>query len=82
MRLTAQTSSYGKHIPSCLAPQHFHQQSCIHPVNTQFSLSFRFNLAYINDSDVGLKTDLVTINPSQIQKESVSILALMFDLIR
>ncbi|XP_073678897.1 alpha-2,8-sialyltransferase 8F-like [Garra rufa] len=29
----------------------------------------RFNLAYINDSDVGLKTDLVTINPSQIQRE-------------
>uniref|UniRef100_A0A671SFQ8 ST8 alpha-N-acetyl-neuraminide alpha-2,8-sialyltransferase 7.1 n=1 Tax=Sinocyclocheilus anshuiensis TaxID=1608454 RepID=A0A671SFQ8_9TELE len=30
----------------------------------------RFNLASINDSDVGLKTDLVTINPSQIQRES------------
>ncbi|XP_073678896.1 alpha-2,8-sialyltransferase 8F-like [Garra rufa] len=29
----------------------------------------RFNLAYINDSDVGLKTDLITINPSQIQRE-------------
>ncbi|XP_073678902.1 alpha-2,8-sialyltransferase 8E-like [Garra rufa] len=29
----------------------------------------RFNLAYINDSDVGLKTDLVTINPSQIKHE-------------
>ncbi|XP_016108222.1 alpha-2,8-sialyltransferase 8F-like [Sinocyclocheilus grahami] len=29
----------------------------------------RFNLASINDSDVGLKTDLVTINPSQIQRE-------------
>uniref|UniRef100_A0A671L9V6 ST8 alpha-N-acetyl-neuraminide alpha-2,8-sialyltransferase 7.1 n=1 Tax=Sinocyclocheilus anshuiensis TaxID=1608454 RepID=A0A671L9V6_9TELE len=29
----------------------------------------RFNLASINDSDVGLKTDLITINPSQIQKE-------------
>ncbi|XP_058618590.1 alpha-2,8-sialyltransferase 8E-like isoform X2 [Onychostoma macrolepis] len=29
----------------------------------------RFNLAYINDSDVGLKTDLVTINPSQIRRE-------------
>ncbi|XP_052397484.1 alpha-2,8-sialyltransferase 8E-like isoform X1 [Carassius gibelio] len=29
----------------------------------------RFNLAMINDSDVGLKTDLITINPSQIQKE-------------
>ncbi|KAI2643797.1 Alpha-2,8-sialyltransferase 8F [Labeo rohita] len=29
----------------------------------------RFNLAYINNSDVGLKTDLITINPSQIQKE-------------
>ncbi|KAG1960532.1 alpha-2,8-sialyltransferase 8F-like [Pimephales promelas] len=27
----------------------------------------RFNLAVINDSDVGLKTDLVTINPSQIR---------------
>ncbi|KAK2886069.1 hypothetical protein Q8A67_016906 [Cirrhinus molitorella] len=29
----------------------------------------RFNLAYINGSDVGLKTDLITINPSQIQRE-------------
>ncbi|RXN06357.1 alpha-2,8-sialyltransferase 8E-like protein [Labeo rohita] len=29
----------------------------------------RFNLAYVNDSDVGLKTDLITINPSQIQRE-------------
>uniref|UniRef100_A0A8C1W4W4 ST8 alpha-N-acetyl-neuraminide alpha-2,8-sialyltransferase 7.1 n=1 Tax=Cyprinus carpio TaxID=7962 RepID=A0A8C1W4W4_CYPCA len=29
----------------------------------------RFNLALINDSDVGLKTDLITINPTQIQKE-------------
>ncbi|XP_042569828.1 alpha-2,8-sialyltransferase 8E-like isoform X3 [Cyprinus carpio] len=29
----------------------------------------RFNLAYINDSDVGLKTDLITINPTQIQRE-------------
>ncbi|XP_039508338.1 alpha-2,8-sialyltransferase 8E-like [Pimephales promelas] len=27
----------------------------------------RFNLAEVNDSDVGLKTDLVTINPSQIR---------------
>ncbi|XP_067301532.1 alpha-2,8-sialyltransferase 8E-like [Pseudorasbora parva] len=27
----------------------------------------RFNLAAINDSDVGLKTDLITINPSQIR---------------
>uniref|UniRef100_A0A672Q316 ST8 alpha-N-acetyl-neuraminide alpha-2,8-sialyltransferase 7.1 n=1 Tax=Sinocyclocheilus grahami TaxID=75366 RepID=A0A672Q316_SINGR len=27
----------------------------------------RFNLATINDSDVGLKTDLITINPSQIR---------------
>uniref|UniRef100_A0A672LX20 ST8 alpha-N-acetyl-neuraminide alpha-2,8-sialyltransferase 7.1 n=2 Tax=Sinocyclocheilus grahami TaxID=75366 RepID=A0A672LX20_SINGR len=27
----------------------------------------RFNLALINDSDVGLKTDLITINPSQIR---------------
>ncbi|KAG1960528.1 alpha-2,8-sialyltransferase 8F [Pimephales promelas] len=27
----------------------------------------RFNLAVINDSDVGLKTDLITINPSQIR---------------
>uniref|UniRef100_A0A671QUK4 ST8 alpha-N-acetyl-neuraminide alpha-2,8-sialyltransferase 7.1 n=1 Tax=Sinocyclocheilus anshuiensis TaxID=1608454 RepID=A0A671QUK4_9TELE len=32
-----------------------------------FSLCFRFNLASINDSDVGLKTDLITINPSQIR---------------
>ncbi|XP_052449901.1 alpha-2,8-sialyltransferase 8E isoform X7 [Carassius gibelio] len=29
----------------------------------------RFNLALINDSDVGLKTDLITINPTQIQRE-------------
>ncbi|KAK9954767.1 hypothetical protein ABG768_016813 [Culter alburnus] len=29
----------------------------------------RFNLAHVNDSDVGLKTDLVTINPTQIKKE-------------
>ncbi|RXN38124.1 alpha-2,8-sialyltransferase 8E-like protein [Labeo rohita] len=29
----------------------------------------RFNLAYVNDSDVGLKTDLITINPTQIQRE-------------
>uniref|UniRef100_A0A673N4P7 ST8 alpha-N-acetyl-neuraminide alpha-2,8-sialyltransferase 7.1 n=1 Tax=Sinocyclocheilus rhinocerous TaxID=307959 RepID=A0A673N4P7_9TELE len=34
-----------------------------------FFLCFRFNLALINDSDVGLKTDLITINPSQIQRE-------------
>ncbi|KAK7129492.1 hypothetical protein R3I94_017644 [Phoxinus phoxinus] len=27
----------------------------------------RFNLATVNDSDVGLKTDLITINPSQLQ---------------
>lgn len=27
----------------------------------------RFNLALINDSDVGLKTNLITINPSQIR---------------
>ncbi|XP_051517564.1 alpha-2,8-sialyltransferase 8F-like isoform X1 [Myxocyprinus asiaticus] len=27
----------------------------------------RFNLAPVNDSDVGLKTDLITINPSQIR---------------
>ncbi|KAK7132881.1 hypothetical protein R3I93_019204 [Phoxinus phoxinus] len=27
----------------------------------------RFNLAAVNDSDVGLKTDLITINPSQLQ---------------
>ncbi|KAK7129493.1 hypothetical protein R3I94_017645 [Phoxinus phoxinus] len=26
----------------------------------------RFNLATVNDSDVGLKTDLITINPSQL----------------
>jgi len=32
-----------------------------------FSVSFRFNLAEVNDSDVGLKTDLVTVNPSQIR---------------
>uniref|UniRef100_A0A8C2CHH0 ST8 alpha-N-acetyl-neuraminide alpha-2,8-sialyltransferase 7.1 n=1 Tax=Cyprinus carpio TaxID=7962 RepID=A0A8C2CHH0_CYPCA len=31
----------------------------------------RFNSAYINDSDVGLKTDLITINPSQIQFSSL-----------
>ncbi len=30
---------------------------------------FRLNLAPINDSDVGLKTDLVTINPSQLSAE-------------
>ncbi|TRY64765.1 hypothetical protein DNTS_027663 [Danionella cerebrum] len=29
----------------------------------------RFNLALINDSDVGQKTDLVTVNPSQIRKD-------------
>ncbi|CAM4674002.1 unnamed protein product [Leuciscus chuanchicus] len=29
----------------------------------------RFNLAAVNDSDVGLKTDLITINPSQIYRE-------------
>ncbi|XP_067226643.1 alpha-2,8-sialyltransferase 8F-like [Chanodichthys erythropterus] len=34
-----------------------------------FSFSFRFNLAHVNDSDIGLKTDLVTINPTQIQRE-------------
>ncbi|XP_051517519.1 alpha-2,8-sialyltransferase 8E-like [Myxocyprinus asiaticus] len=28
----------------------------------------RFNLAPINDSDVGLKTDLMTINPTQLSK--------------
>ncbi|XP_058618582.1 alpha-2,8-sialyltransferase 8E-like [Onychostoma macrolepis] len=33
----------------------------------------RFNLAYINDSDVGLKTDLVTINPSQIRREYINL---------
>ncbi|XP_077081258.1 alpha-2,8-sialyltransferase 8F-like [Siphateles boraxobius] len=27
----------------------------------------RFNLATVNDSDVGLKTDLITINPSQLR---------------
>ncbi|XP_039508337.1 alpha-2,8-sialyltransferase 8E-like [Pimephales promelas] len=27
----------------------------------------RFNLAEVNDSDVGLKTDLITINPSQLR---------------
>ncbi|XP_016322149.1 alpha-2,8-sialyltransferase 8E-like, partial [Sinocyclocheilus anshuiensis] len=31
----------------------------------------RFNLATINDSDVGLKTDLITINPSQIRLTSM-----------
>ncbi|XP_043088527.1 alpha-2,8-sialyltransferase 8F-like isoform X2 [Puntigrus tetrazona] len=31
----------------------------------------RFNLASINDSDVGLKTDLVTINPSQIRYKNL-----------
>jgi len=34
---------------------------------TDLFFSFRFNLAVINDSDVGLKTDLITINPSQIR---------------
>ncbi|XP_052397486.1 alpha-2,8-sialyltransferase 8E [Carassius gibelio] len=29
----------------------------------------RFNLALINDSDVGLKTDLITVNPTQIRRE-------------
>ncbi|XP_067303227.1 alpha-2,8-sialyltransferase 8E-like [Pseudorasbora parva] len=29
----------------------------------------RFNLAAVNDRDVGLKTDLITINPTQIQRE-------------
>ncbi|XP_051956423.1 alpha-2,8-sialyltransferase 8F-like [Xyrauchen texanus] len=29
----------------------------------------RFNLASVNDSDVGLKTDLITINPSQIRTD-------------
>ncbi|RXN20791.1 alpha-2,8-sialyltransferase 8F-like protein [Labeo rohita] len=38
------------------------------PNKTQQELN-RFNLAYVNDSDVGLKTDLITINPSQIQRE-------------
>ncbi|KAK7131863.1 hypothetical protein R3I93_018431 [Phoxinus phoxinus] len=28
----------------------------------------RFNMAPVNDSDVGLKTDLLTVNPSQIRK--------------
>ncbi|XP_077060750.1 alpha-2,8-sialyltransferase 8E-like [Siphateles boraxobius] len=28
----------------------------------------RFNLAPVNDSDVGLKTDLITVNPSQIRR--------------
>ncbi|XP_048034488.1 alpha-2,8-sialyltransferase 8E-like [Megalobrama amblycephala] len=27
----------------------------------------RFNLAAVNDSDVGMKTDLITVNPSQIR---------------
>uniref|UniRef100_A0A673N6Z7 Alpha-2,8-sialyltransferase 8E-like n=1 Tax=Sinocyclocheilus rhinocerous TaxID=307959 RepID=A0A673N6Z7_9TELE len=31
----------------------------------------RFNLATINDSDVGLKTDLITINPSQIRYKNL-----------
>ncbi|XP_051947580.1 alpha-2,8-sialyltransferase 8F-like [Xyrauchen texanus] len=31
----------------------------------------RFNLAPVNDSDVGLKTDLITINPSQIRKQNL-----------
>jgi len=40
---------------------------CVNVNVDVFSLSFRFNLAEVNDSDVGLKTDLITINPSQIR---------------
>ncbi|XP_016354899.1 alpha-2,8-sialyltransferase 8F-like [Sinocyclocheilus anshuiensis] len=41
--------------------------SCPYRSNTTEREVNRFNLASINDSDVGLKTDLITINPSQIR---------------
>ncbi|XP_067227600.1 alpha-2,8-sialyltransferase 8F-like [Chanodichthys erythropterus] len=31
----------------------------------------RFNLAAVNDSDVGMKTDLITINPSQLEYKNL-----------
>ncbi|RXN17903.1 alpha-2,8-sialyltransferase 8E-like protein [Labeo rohita] len=37
----------------------------------------RLNLAPINDSDVGLKADLVTINPSQLSAEIGTLLRLI-----
>ncbi|KAL1249446.1 hypothetical protein QQF64_020451 [Cirrhinus molitorella] len=40
--------------------------SCPHVSNRTQKKLIRSNLAPINDSDVGLKTDLVTINPSQL----------------
>ncbi|XP_056089269.1 alpha-2,8-sialyltransferase 8E isoform X1 [Rhinichthys klamathensis goyatoka] len=44
--------------------------SCGHEIdNADFVI--RFNLATVNDSDVGLKTDLITINPSQLRYKNL-----------
>ncbi|XP_073795567.1 alpha-N-acetylneuraminide alpha-2,8-sialyltransferase isoform X4 [Danio rerio] len=40
--------------------------NCPYKQNTSEQQFNRFNLALVNDSDVGLKTDLMNINPSQI----------------
>ncbi|XP_030630829.1 alpha-2,8-sialyltransferase 8F-like [Chanos chanos] len=42
--------------------------SCGEEINNS-DFVIRFNLAPVNDSDVGVKTDLMTINPSQIRRD-------------
>ncbi|XP_030630827.1 alpha-2,8-sialyltransferase 8F-like [Chanos chanos] len=42
--------------------------SCGEEINNS-DFVIRFNLAPVNDSDVGVKTDLITINPSQIRRD-------------
>ncbi|XP_057175842.1 alpha-2,8-sialyltransferase 8E-like isoform X2 [Triplophysa rosa] len=44
------------------------QNSSCGPEIDSADFVIRFNLAPVNDSDVGVKTHLVTINPSQIEK--------------
>ncbi|CAM4674034.1 unnamed protein product [Leuciscus chuanchicus] len=44
--------------------------SCGHEIDNA-DYVIRFNLATVNDSDVGLKTDLITINPSQLRYKNL-----------
>ncbi|XP_016429757.1 alpha-2,8-sialyltransferase 8F-like [Sinocyclocheilus rhinocerous] len=68
--LTKRNTAVNQTIPYETDTKHtYRMNAAIHNMLPECNFVIRFNLALINDSDVGLKTDLITINPSQIQRE-------------